>query len=337
MGTRDESAGAEGGSGSRGAPDGAAHHVHIRSTAPSHEHGSLKSVLAYISWKVVTGFHLGPFMIRPHGLLIAAGFLAGARLMQRYSRPRGISDDTLWRILGWSLAGGLVGMRLAWVLGHWREMDSVLETITIWKGGMSLLGGLIGAVLVGGFVARREKLAVLPLLDMAAPGIALGIAIGRVSDLMIGDHLGKPTTLPWGFRYVGGVEPFAGMPPVGTVVHPVALYDLLLTTVLVVVLIRFLRSSRAAGSAIALFTLWYASGRILTDFLRTDPRRLLGLTGSQLTAIAAVVAVALALWWRSRRSAGSPVEDLTGSAAAPLETRWEGRGQALPEADAAPR
>ena len=260
-------------------------------------------MLADISWKVVTGFHLGPFMIRPHGVLIAVGFLAGARLMQRYSRPRGISDDTLWRILGWSLAGGLVGMRVAWDLGHWREMDSVLDTIAIWNGGMSLLGGLIGAVLVGWFVARREKLAVLPLLDKAAPGIALGIAIGRVSDLIIGDHLGKRTTLPWGFRYVGGVEPLAGMPPVGTVVHPVALYDLLLTAVLVVVLIRFLRSPRAAGSAIALFTLWYASGRIFSDFLRTDPRRLLGLTGSQLTAIAAVVAVALVLWWRSRTGA----------------------------------
>lgn len=80
-----------------------------------------------------------------------------------------------------------------------------------------------------------------------------------------------------------------------------ALYDLILTTLLLYVLIRFLRSPRATGSAIALFTLWYAGGRILTDFLRTDPRRLLGLTGSQLTAVAAVAAFALFLWRRSRR------------------------------------
>lgn len=291
-------------------PARGAHRVHTRSTTSSHEDASLRVVLAYLSWKVVTGFHLGPFMIRPHGLLIAVGFLAGARLMQRYSRPRGIPDDVLWRILGWALAGGLVGMRVAWVLGHWRDLDSVWAAFAIWNGGMSLLGGLIGAVLVGGFVARRERLAVLPLLDMAAPGIALGIAIGRVSDLIIGDHLGKPTTLPWGFRYVGGVEPLAGMPPIGTVVHPVALYDLVLTTLLLFVLIRFLRSPRATGSAIALFTLWYAGGRILTDFLRTDPRRLLGLTGSQLTAIAAVAAVALFLWRRSRRQPReSPLDD----------------------------
>ncbi len=266
-------------------------------------------MLAYLSWKVVTEFHLGPLMIRPHGLLIGVGFLSGARLMQRYSRPKGISDDVLWRVLGWALVGGLVGMRLAWDVGHWRELHSPLEAIAIWHGGMSLLGGLIGAVLLGGFIARRERLPVLPLLDMAAPGIALGIAIGRVSDLIIGDHLGKPTSLPWGFRFAGsagGSHPLAGVPAIGTVVHPVALYDLVLTTILLIVLVRFLRTERALGSAIALFTLWYAGSRVLTDLLRTDPRRLLGLTGSQLTSILAIAVVTAALAFRARRGA-SPI------------------------------
>ena len=277
------------------------HRLHTGATGKSY--GAL--VLASISWKVVTEFHLGPLMVRPHGLLIAVGFFAGARLMQRYTRPRGISDETLWRVLSWGLAGGLVGMRVAWDVGHWREMHSILDWIAIWNGGMSLLGGLIGAVLVGAFVTRRENLPIIPLLDMAAPGLALGIAIGRVSDLIIGDHLGKPTTLPWGFRYVGGINPLDGAPPIGTVVHPVALYDLILTTALLFVLIRFMRSPRAPGSAIALFTLWYAGSRVLTDFLRTDPRRLFELTGSQLASVVLIAATLVALWHRQRRTARS--------------------------------
>ncbi len=272
-----------------------------------------------MSWRVITEFHLGPLMIRPHGVLIAIGFFAGARLTQRHARPAGVSDEALWNVLWWGAAGGLVGMRLAWDLGHWREMGSFWELFAIWHGGMSLLGGLIGAVLVGAAVARREGLAVVPLLDMAAPGLALGIAIGRVSDLIIGDHLGKPTTLPWGFRYVGGTNPLDGVPPIGTVVHPVALYDLILTGVLLLVLIRFLRSPRATGSAIALFTLWYASGRVLTDFLRTDPRRLFGLTGSQLTSLAAIAAVSLALWLRARQHpAAAPATDPSAQRGQPM-------------------
>lgn len=263
-------------------------------------------MLASITWKVSTELHVGHFMIRPHGVLIAVGFLAGARLMKRYAAPKGISDQTLWRILTWALVGGLVGMRVAWDLGHWREMRSILDWIAVWNGGMSLLGGLIGAALVGGFVARREKLAVLPLLDMAAPGLALGIAIGRVSDLIIGDHLGKPTTMPWGFEYLGSGHPLAGAPDIGAVVHPVALYDLILTSILLVVLLRFMRQARATGSTIALFTLWYAGSRVLTDFLRTDPRRLMGLTGSQLTSILAIAVVGTALVLRARRPTASP-------------------------------
>ncbi|MGZ8640362.1 MAG: prolipoprotein diacylglyceryl transferase [Actinomycetota bacterium] len=263
-------------------------------------------MLAVISWKVVSEFHIGPFMIRPHGVLIAVGFFAGAFLMRRFSRARGIDDDVLWRVLSWGLVGGLIGMRSAWDIGHWREMGSPMDLIAVWNGGMSLLGGLLGAAVLGTIAARRERLAVLPLLDIAAPGLALGIAIGRVSDLIIGDHLGTPTTLPWGFRYVGGTMPLDGVPPVGTVVHPVALYDLVLTTALMFILLWFLRSPRATGSVIALFTLWYAGGRILTDFLRTDPRRFAGLTGSQLTSILAIVAVAVALWLRARKSADAP-------------------------------
>lgn len=269
-------------------------------------------MLATLSWKAFTEIHLGPLALRPHGLLIAVGFVGGAQLMRRSTRRRGIPDEVLWRILTWGLVGGIVGMRLAWVLGHLGEMDSPIALMAVWEGGMSLLGGLLGAVILGGWAARRERLPLLPLLDMAAPGLALGIAIGRISDLIIGDHLGKPTSMPWGFRFVGADHPLSTSPPIGTVVHPVALYDLLLTAALLVVLLWFARRPRAAGSTIALFALWYATGRVLTDFLRVDPRRAFGLTGSQLTALVVIGAVSTALVVRRRRGRNAPRRPMGG-------------------------
>jgi len=284
-------------------------------------------MFAYISWRIVTGFHLGPLMIRPHGALIAVGFLAGAFLMRRSTRAAKIPDEQLWNVLEWGLAGGLIGMRLAWDLGHLDEMRSLVDLIAVWNGGMSLLGGLIGALILGGIAVRRAGLPLLPMLDMAAPGLALGIAIGRFSDLIVGDHLGKPTSLPWGFRYIGGMHPLEGVPSIGTIVHPVALYDMLLTTALLIVLLRFARRPRAVGSSIALFTLWYAGSRVFTDFLRTDPVRLFGLTGSQLTSIVLIAIVVTGLVLRGRsgdrtsgsagpprpgRSRSGPVEEVLG-------------------------
>src|SRR3990170_4573134 len=133
-------------------------------------------MLAYISWRVTTEVHLGPFMIRPHGVFIALGFLGGAWLLLRATRARGISDEAVHKVLTWGLIGGLAGMRLAWDLGHWREFDSPIELVAVWQGGMSLLGGLLGGIGLGALVARRERLPLLPMMDMAAPGLALGIA-----------------------------------------------------------------------------------------------------------------------------------------------------------------
>jgi phosphatidylglycerol:prolipoprotein diacylglycerol transferase len=259
------------------------------------------AVLATISWRPLVEIHLGPLSIKPHGVLIAVGFLVGARLMLRRTRAAGIDDERVWRVLTWSLVAGLIGMRVWWAIGHWSELHSWIEVIAVWHGGMTLFGGLLTAIPVGLLVARRKGLPLLAMLDMAAPSLAIAIAIGRLSDLIVGDHLGTPTTMPWGFRYVGSDHPFAGAPAIGDVVHPVALYDMLLTALLFVVLIRFLRTTRAPGSAIALFAIWYATERIVLDFFRTDSERSLGLTGTQLVSIALVTAIlaALTVRWRT--------------------------------------
>ena len=104
-----------------------------------------------------------------------------------------------------------------------------------------------------------------------------------------------------------------GILAIGAVVHPVALYDLLSVTVLFCVLVWFLRRPRAAGSAAALFALWYASGRVGLDFLRTDPTRAFGLTGTQLASVAVVLVTGTWLVVRAGRADGA--EQATKAAA----------------------
>lgn len=100
----------------------------------------------------------------------------------------------------------------------------------------------------------------------------------------------------WGFRYVGP----GAAPALGSIVQPVALYDLLLVAVLAAVLVRFLRRAHPPGSAAALFALWYATERLLRDFLRTDPRWALGLTGTRLASIAVIGVAGAWLAWHRR-------------------------------------
>ncbi|MGH2760589.1 MAG: prolipoprotein diacylglyceryl transferase [Actinomycetota bacterium] len=247
-----------------------------------------------------------PFL--PHGLLIAVGFLAGSWVMSRYTSRQGVPNEALWDVLTWVAIGSLIGTRLVWVAGHVSELESPAEVLMVWHGGMTLYGGILGGLVAGVPKVLKHRLPVWSMLDFAAPGLALGLVFGRASDLITGDHLGKPTGLPWGFEYLGRNAAGAD-PPLGAVVHPVALYDLLSVSVLFVVLVLFLRKPRAPGSVAALFASWYAAGRVGLDLLRTDPARAFGMTGTQLASVA--VLVALAVWLLSRRKGGTRPAPLT--------------------------
>ena len=88
-----------------------------------------------------------------------------------------------------------------------------------------------------------------------------------------------------------GTNPPGEAPPLGAVVHPVALYDAVLVSILFVTLVLYLRVPRPAGTASAIFALYYSVDRLLLDFLRIDRTRAFGLTGTQLASIAVIVLV----------------------------------------------
>src|SRR2546426_6508025 len=150
--------------------------------------------LAAIGWKVLDRFHFGSsFAISPHGVGIALGFLAGAYVfMTREAPRRGYPEEVASTIVFWALIGAVVGSRVGYVITHLADFKNPVDVLKVYQGGLSQLGGVAGAVFLGYFVVRRHKLPFLKGLDAAAIAIPLGVVLGRVGDLIIGDHLGKP-------------------------------------------------------------------------------------------------------------------------------------------------
>ena len=290
--------------------------------------------LASIGWPVVDRFRLGStFAISPHGLFIAIGFMIGAWLFGRIAVARGIEERAINSIVLWSLIGAIVGARFFYVLGHWSEFaPAPVESIYVWKGGISLLGGIAGATIANAINIRRFGLRFFQVADALAAPLALGVAIGRIGDLIIGDHLGKPTSWLLAWRYDGGAlaPPFTCQPGAlscfadlqhgtfqeritdaqatlvrvadnqtiaqGVGVHQTALYDMLLAWILFAVVWRFTRSPRREGLATLLFAAYYGGCRVLEDFLRID-KRFGPLTGSQWTALSVmIICVSLAVY-----------------------------------------
>ena len=291
-------------------------------------------LLAAIGWPVVDRV-LG---ISPHGLFIAIGFMVGAWLFTRIAVRRGVPLDAANSIVFWALIGAIVGARVGYVIAHASDFASPVDWLKIWQGGISLLGGIAGATIANAVNIKRKayRLRFFQVADAVAPGLALGIAVGRIGDLIIGDHLGKPTSwaLAWQFRGGPLAPPFrcaedlcqatlqdshveiiqrsgarlldAGGTLIaeGVGVHQTALYDMLLAWILFGFLWWFIGRDRREGVVTLTFGLWYGCMRLLEDSLRVD-KRFGPLTGSQWTALTvAILSAALLVWFASRKPPG---------------------------------
>ncbi len=250
-------------------------------------------MLGAISYDPILRIELGPLSVSPHGLGIAIGFLIGARFMLPASRAKGIPDDLVYPLFTRAAIGSIIGARVAYVVNHPGDYESVLDALRIWEGGISLIGGFFGAILLALPRIRSSRLSFWKVMDAAAPGMALGVLVGRIGDLVIADHLGKTTDFFLGYRCPPlGLATGSPCAPTalatrtpGAVVHQTALYDMMFAAVLLFVLVRLRRSPRFDGFLILVFASGYSVARLIEDFLREDVRRF-GLTGSQWTAVA---------------------------------------------------
>ena len=271
-----------------------------------------------LGWEVIPRIPIGNFSVSPHGIGIAVGYFLGATLMVRRARRTGFDEDHAWNAAVVGVLGAIVGARVAYIIGHSEQFQNPIEYLQIYKGGISLMGGLIGGFLAAYMYCRSKKLDFVRLADLGAPGLAIGTAVGRIGDLVIGDHLGKPTSGFWGWEYRGGElisrppcdpavypSPDGCIQP-GMVVHQTALYDSVWALIIFFILMTLDRKPRPKGFLVLTWAALYTTGRIATDFTRVDKTWFgTGLTGSQLTAIV-VLLLSLVALARIRRGKTEP-------------------------------
>ncbi|HKC20326.1 MAG TPA: prolipoprotein diacylglyceryl transferase family protein, partial [Candidatus Dormibacteraeota bacterium] len=180
---------------------------------------------------------LGPILLTWHGVFSVLGIIAAARigfwlLSKDIPHLEGTGDG-----LAWMVALGLIGARLLYVWENWRIFANGqwLRIFALTEGGISQWGGLFGAM-VGVYIwARRARYSFWKILDGGGAGAMLGLAIGRIGDVINGEHHGSPTTLPWGVEYVNQYT--LGQP--GKIVHPEVAYEMVLTLAILAALLPF--------------------------------------------------------------------------------------------------
>jgi len=249
-------------------------------------------------------------VIRWYGVMISLALVIGLALAMREAGRRGIAQEEIVHIALWAVPFGLLGARLFHGIDAWKYYATYpLQILALQEGGMALYGGLIGGVAGGLWAARRRGLTRWRLLDVAAPSLIMGQAIGRVGCFINGDHQGFPSTLPWATSYVNHASlAIDSMPR-----HPAQLYELLYDLALFSLLLILRPRLGREGLLFLIYTTLYALGRLWISAFREDAPFLLGLKEGQLISVAVLVlAISLAvhLW---RRPA---VDELPGTSPA---------------------
>ncbi len=166
----------------------------------------------------------GSLQLTWHGIFTAVGIAAGVYLGAWLGRRQGITEDDAYSIALVGVPAGIIGARAMYVLenherfsGHWLDVLRINEGgITVWG---AVIGGVLGAVAYG----LIRKLPITRGLDAAAFGLLLGMALGRIGDLINGEHVAKASDLPWAVEYTNTASPSFTFGPT----HPATTYEMI--------------------------------------------------------------------------------------------------------------
>lgn len=201
---------------------------------------------------------LGGFTLHWYGVLVAAGFLAGIWTASRRAPRAGIHAEKIVDAGPWLIIGGIVGGRVLYVVSYWERSfasEPWWEIFMVQHGGLVFYGGFIGAMLAAIFYTRRKKIPFWPFVDVFAPSLALGHALGRLGCLMNGCCFGRACNLPWALHYPGEHETH------GTGVHPTQIYEAALNLALYAALAWLFRRRKFDGQIFATYLIAYALDR----------------------------------------------------------------------------
>ncbi|HSR94080.1 MAG TPA: prolipoprotein diacylglyceryl transferase family protein [Solirubrobacterales bacterium] len=228
--------------------------------------------------------HLGPLTLQTFGLMFAFAFLAAGALIAKRLKEIGKPVDWAYEVAFAALLGGIVGSRIYFLVQNYDSVKSDLLGNLFSGSGLVWYGGAIGGALAVLAWAWYRDFLGLALLDLVAPALALGYAIGRCGCQLSGDgDYGMAWDGPWAMSYPNGTV------PTDRTVHPTPIYETLAMGLGAWILWQ-LRDRFRTGVLFAIYLVYAGAERFLVEFIRRNTDVALGLTSAQLESLAMMVA-----------------------------------------------
>ena len=255
-------------------------------------------------------FHLGPLTVYSFGLMMALGFLAADYVIRLECVRRGYDPEYSSSIVIAAAVMGLIGSRLYAILDDLPTYLADPKTMIFSGSGFVFYGGMIGGLLGAYLVSRWYRIGFGPTIDMCAPALAIGQAIGRMGCQLAGDgDWGLVSNVPWAMAYPRAIvgwnsqtvlklddhyQLVSGFFP-GVRVHPAPVYETILYLGVFTILWSLRKTSYPPGRIMYWYLLLGGAARFIVEFWRINPRVFYMFSEAQLIAFAMMVVGSVAL------------------------------------------
>jgi phosphatidylglycerol:prolipoprotein diacylglycerol transferase len=244
--------------------------------------------------------------LHTYGALLAIAFLCGLWIAHREAKRTGMDAARITDMAVYVLIGGLIGARLLLLVVDWRTyFENPRDILTLLQSGGVFYGGLLGALPVAWWYARRHQLDSWRTADVLAPGVVLGQSIGRLGCFAAGCCWGRACDLPWAVTFK---DPYVARQvgtPIDLPLHPTQLYESLATALIFVLLLWIARRKKFHGQVALAYVALYAAARFTIEFFRGDAARGVvfggALSTSQFIAILMLVGAAVLFPYLARK------------------------------------
>ena len=227
---------------------------------------------------------IGPFTIYSYGLMLAIAVMIGSWLVARDAKAKlGMKPDDVYDFAFWVVLFGIIGARVFYVLLSLDQfLAAPVEVIMIQKGGLAWQGSLIAGLVTAIIYLKKKKIPILKFLDLAAPYVALGQAIGRIGCFLNGCCYGKPAA--WGLYF----------PVWGERLIPTQLFMSVGQVTIFLILRALQPKAKRDGQVLVWYLLLSSVERFTVEFFRADHEVYWGLSIFQYICIGIFV-IALAV------------------------------------------
>jgi phosphatidylglycerol---prolipoprotein diacylglyceryl transferase len=249
--------------------------------------------------------NIGPLHLGTFGLLLWLAAVVGTFVLHKNFVRNAVDGDAL-NVVALVVVAGVIGaklwhelqnvheLHLALVMigrpGWHQPLNVVLAFLSWFRDGFAWFGGMVAGIVVlmmqghgtrfkgPGWVSLEDpgpipgaRVGAIRMLDLAAPGAAIGYGVGRIGCLLAGDgDYGINTTLPWGVHMAKN----ALVPPTppDALVQPTPIYELLFSLLLFWLLWQLGKRPRPVGWLTGLYLALAGVGRFLVEFVRVNPK-----------------------------------------------------------------